>query len=82
MVTPGSAQAVWVWGSTSRRVIRVKATTMDPSSGTAPPERPLPAPRGTSTTPCRRARRTKAATSSRLSGRTTAKGSGPTRMAS
>ena len=55
-------------------VIRVRAMTTDPLRGMAPPESPVPAPRGTILAPCRFAIRTAAMTSSAEPGTTTALG--------
>ena len=60
--------------STSIRVIRSVETTRQPSTAEAPPESPLPAPRGTTGTPCSAANRTAAWTSSVDPARTTASG--------
>ena len=54
--------------------MRVRTTLMAPSTAMAPPESPVPAPRGTSGTRCRAARRTMALTSAVLPGKTTASG--------
>ena len=54
--------------------MRVVTMTTPPSQGIAPPERPVPEPRAVTGSPCRRAMRTAAATSSAVSGRTTASG--------
>ena len=51
--------------------MRATESTMAPSSGTAPPQRPVPDPRGTTATPSSAARRMQAATSAVVSGRTT-----------
>ena len=56
------------------RFIRESATTTAPSTGSAPPERPVPAPRGTMGAPAARAARTTAATSSVEPGSTTSAG--------
>src|SRR5581483_11684206 len=57
------------------RVMRVRATTTPPTAATAPPLRPVPAPRGITGTSKRWATRTAAATCSVDSGKTTACGS-------
>ena len=51
--------------------MRATDRTMAPSSGTAPPQSPVPDPRGTTGTPISRASRTHATTSSVVSGSTT-----------
>ena len=56
------------------RRIRESATTIEPSLGRAPPESPVPAPRGTIGTPASRAARTTATTSSVEPGSTTRSG--------
>ena len=48
--------------------------TMPPSTGSEPPESPVPAPRGTIGKPCSAASRTHAATSSVVAGSTTMRG--------
>src|SRR3954447_18906275 len=48
LVTPGSTTTRWFRRSTSRILLIRESTTRTPSScGTAPPERPDPAPRAT-----------------------------------
>ena len=70
--TPGCTQARRFGSSTRRtRSILVVAITTAPSSGTAPPARPVPDPRGTNGTPWRTAIRTQACTSTVLVGRQT-----------
>src|SRR5689334_10006233 len=54
--------------------IRSRLTTMPPSTALEPPERPLPAPRGTTGTVCCAAQRTAACTWAAVSARTTATG--------
>ena len=54
--------------------MRAKDITTPPSTGIAPPERPVPAPRGTIGTPCSWQKRATAATSAVVSGSTTASG--------
>jgi hypothetical protein len=51
--------------------MRATDSTTAPSSGTAPPQSPVPEPRGTTARPSSPARRTQAATSSVVSGSTT-----------
>jgi hypothetical protein len=71
---PGCATAVRVTGSTVMARIFSVDSTMPPSTAVAPPESPLPAPRGTTGTRCAVAHRRTAWTSSVLVGRTTANG--------
>jgi hypothetical protein len=67
---------MWLAASISRmRVIREHSITTAPSSATAPPDSPVPAPRGTKGTPLARQARTARCTSSRLCAKTTALGS-------
>ena len=54
--------------------MREHSITTPPSSAIAPPESPVPAPRGTKGTAWARQARTTACTSSRLRGKTTADG--------
>ena len=54
--------------------MRESESTAQPGTGRAPPESPVPEPRGTSGTPASRATRTTAATSSVEPGRTTSSG--------
>ena len=54
--------------------MRESATTTPPGVGRAPPERPVPEPRGTSGTPAARATRTTSTTSSVEAGSTTRRG--------
>jgi hypothetical protein len=56
------------------RRIRLSATTAQPGTGRAPPESPVPAPRGTIGMPASRAMRTTSATSSVEPGRRTSLG--------
>src|SRR5271165_2646491 len=72
--SPGWHTAVRVTGSTVMSRIRSVASTMPLSSAVAPPDRPLPAPRGTTGMRCRLAQRNTVCTSSVRSGRTTAMG--------
>ena len=75
LTTPGSTNAVRLPASISMiRFIRVRAMTTEPLRGMAPPESPVPAPRGTMLAPCRFAIRTAAMTSSAEPGTTTAPG--------
>jgi hypothetical protein len=61
--------------STSRiALIRDVPMMMPPATGSAPPESPVPAPRGTMGSPASRASRTQAATSSVEPGSTTISG--------
>ncbi len=56
------------------RDIRANETTTPPSTGMAPPERPVPAPRGTIGTPCCEQNRASFDTSAVSLGSTTASG--------
>src|SRR5204863_219449 len=56
------------------RFSRVSTISTASSSASAPPDRPVPAPRGTNGTPSAASRRTTATTSSRLPGSTTTPG--------
>ena len=68
LMTPGPTQAVRFSTSMSAiRFMRVVTSTTPPTSGTAPADRPVPAPRATTGTPCRRAAFTTAAASSVVS---------------
>src|SRR5688572_11773347 len=71
---PGSTNATWTSGSTSTAVIRSRLSTMPPSRALAPPESPVPAPRGTTGTPCSAAQRTAVCTWVASCARTTASG--------
>ena len=71
---PGSTTATWQAVSTSIAVIRSRLTTIPPSTALDPPDNPLPAPRGTTGTPCSAAHRTAVCTCSASSARTTATG--------
>ncbi len=84
VTTPASTTAIWSSAESSRiRVIRVKETMSEPSVATAPPESPLPDPRGTTGMACRWAKRRAAETSCTLSASTTPSGvPGVTRWAS
>ena len=73
-ISPGCTTAVRVVGSTSIAVIRSVETTRQPSTADAPPDSPLPAPRGTTGMPFAAANRTAACTSSVDPARTTASG--------
>ena len=74
LTTPGSTTATRLTGSTSRILFsRVKARTREPSRATAPPESPVPAPRGVTGTPRRFAALTTSATSSVEPGTATAR---------
>ena len=73
--TPGSTTATRLWGSSLRiRLRRVSTRSTAPASASAPPDRPVPAPRGTNGTSCAASRRTRATTSSRVPGSTTTSG--------
>ena len=61
-------------GRRRSRVIRSVETTRQPSTADEPPDSPLPAPRGTTASPCSAANRTAAWTSSVELARTTASG--------
>ena len=54
--------------------MRASPITMPSATGTAPPERPVPAPRATNGTPCASQARTAATTCSVVAGSTTASG--------
>ena len=56
------------------RFIRASEITTPSATGSAPPDRPVPAPRATNGTPCSWQSRTTAATCSAVSGRTTSSG--------
>ena len=71
---PGCAIATWQAGSISTAFIRSRLRTRQPSTAVEPPDSPLPAPRGTTLTPCSAAHRTAVCTCSALSARTTAAG--------
>ena len=71
---PGCAIATWQAGSISTVFIRSRLRTRQPSTAVEPPDSPLPAPRGTTLTPCSAAHRTAVCTCSALSARTTAAG--------
>src|SRR3954471_6930337 len=74
-VTPGSTTMRWLSRSTSRiRRIRERTTSTPSSLGTAPPDRPEPAPRATHGTCASWQRRTTRWTCSALSGSTTMRG--------
>ena len=74
-VTPGSQTTRWFSRSTSRMRRSRESTTSTPSSsGSAPPDRPLPEPRATHGTPASWQARTTAATSSPVPGSTAARG--------
>ena len=74
-VTPGSTTTRRLWMSTSRiRRMRESAISTPSSTGSAPPERPEPAPRATHGTSASWQARTTSATSRRLPGSTTAAG--------
>ncbi len=63
-ISPGCTTAVRVTGSMSIVVIRSVETTRQPSTADAPPDSPLPAPRGTTGRSLAAANRTAACTSS------------------
>src|SRR6478735_10538100 len=74
--TPASTTAYRSAGSTSRiLVIRSSERTRHPAVALAPPDSPVPAPRGTTGTPCAAAMRTAVDTSSTEVAKTTAAGS-------
>src|SRR5213079_1682334 len=73
--TPGSTTAIRFLGSIARmRFSRVSTSSTASASASAPPDRPVPAPRGTNGTPSAASSRTTATTSSRLPGSTTTPG--------
>src|SRR3989442_7493856 len=73
--TPGSTTAILARASIERmRRSRAVETTIASAHAIVPPERPVPAPRGTIFAPSARAARTTSATSSVVPGRTTAEG--------
>ena len=75
LTTPGSTTASRLSPSTRRiRFSRVNTRSTAPGSASAPPESPVPAPRGTNGTPCTARSRTTAISSSREPGRTTRSG--------
>ncbi len=69
---PGCTTAVRVTGSTVISRIFSVDSTMPPSRAVAPPDNPVPMPRGTTATLCADAQRSTACTSSVRVGRTTA----------
>lgn len=71
---PGCTRTVRVVGSTSISRIRSVETTMQPSTADEPPDRPVPAPRGTAGMRCSLAKRSTARMSEVLVTRTTARG--------
>ena len=71
---PGSTTATRVATSISIARIRSRLSTMPPSTAHDPPDSPLPAPRGTTGTPCAAAQRTAVWTSVSSRARTTAIG--------
>ncbi len=76
--TPGCTTAMRFSASTLRMRFRREHSITTPfSSAIAPPESPVPAPRGTKGTPCARQARTTRATSVLSLGSTTAEGSAP-----
>ena len=56
------------------RFIRASPTSTQPGTGSAPPDRPVPDPRGTSGRPCACATFTTSTTSAVVSGKTTTAG--------
>lgn len=72
--SPGWHTAVRVTGSTEMSRIFSVESTMQLSRAVAPPDRPLPAPRGTTGTRLAVAQRSTVCTSSVRRGRTTASG--------
>ena len=71
---PGCATAVRVTGSTAMSRIFSVLSTMPPSSAVAPPDSPVPMPRGTTAIRCAVAHLSTVCTSSVRRGRTTASG--------
>src|SRR3954454_483618 len=71
---PGSTTATWHPVSISMSVIRSRLSTSPPSTALAPPDRPLPAPRGTTGTPCAVPQRRAVCTGAASSAGTTAIG--------
>src|SRR6478609_4137010 len=71
---PGSTTATRLSVSISTARIRSVDSTMPPSTASAPPDRPEPAPRGTTGMPCALAQRMVTCTCSAVSARTTARG--------
>ena len=75
LMSPGCTTARRFATSISRmRAMRANDTTTPPSTGIAPPDSPVPAPRGTIGTWCSWQKRASAATSPVSLGRTTASG--------
>ena len=75
LVTPGSTTARRSTGSTSStRFNRATLMTTPSATGSAPPERPVPAPRATNGTPCSAHTRTAAATCAASRGSSTSSG--------
>ena len=72
--SPGCATAVRVTGSTVISRIFSVDSTIPPSTAVAPPDRPVPAPRGTTAIRLSEAQRNTVCTSSVRVGRTTANG--------
>ena len=67
---PGCTHATPLSGSTdSSSFMRVSDSTTGRPSGAAPPDSPVPAPRGTTARPCVAAIRTQAATCSVVTGK-------------
>src|SRR5918994_6419349 len=71
---PGSTIATRVAESISMPRIRSRLNTMPLFTALLPPERPLPAPRGTTGMPCAEAQRSTASTCSEFDDRTTEAG--------
>src|SRR3712207_104178 len=71
---PGSTTATRAAVSISTDRIRSRLTTRQPSTAVELPDRPLPAPRGTTGTRCSAAQRTATCTSLAVAARTTARG--------
>ena len=71
---PGSTTATRLSVSISTARIRSVDSTMPPSTASAPPDRPEPAPRGTTGMPCALAQRMVTCTCSAVSARTAASG--------
>jgi hypothetical protein len=75
LVTPGSTTRRWLGRSTSStRFIRFTEITMPSSTGSAPPDRPVPEPRATHGTSASWQARSTACTSGAEPGSTTARG--------
>ena len=83
LITPGCTTTTRLSASISRmRFIRVSTMSTPPRTGTVPPARPVPEPRGTTGTSWSAAICTAAATSAVVRGKTTASGSARSMVAS